>query len=153
MNMAGPEFEVIVSGGHINPEVWNRADQAQQVGLSDEQKEVARRMGLSEEAYARGVVALQLGEEYQRDRGRVLGQRIQEMLRSLGPEYSLTAVIRQGTELRWIARIEAAGKSFAVALPFDLVDDVVDSGSGQDMDRLKNLVLFGVGRQDLIFKH
>jgi len=120
--------------------------------LSDEQKEVARKMGVAEQDYARGVVALQLGDEVERGRGRVLGERIQTILRSLGPEYRLTAVVRQGTELRWVARIQAAGKAVAVALPLEIVDDVIDGGSEQDLNRLKNLVLFGVGRRDLIFE-
>ncbi|SRR5712692_5114322 len=151
--MATPDFEVVISGGHISQEAWLKASGSRKLELSEEQKEVARKMGVSDEDYARGVVALKLGEEAQRERGRLLGERIQKILEGLGPEYKLAAIIRQGTQLRWLARIEAVGKVFAVAVPIDLADDVVDSGSDQDTNRLKNLVFFGIGRRELIFKH
>jgi hypothetical protein len=151
--MSSPDFEVVISGGHISQEAWLKASGSQKPELSDEQKEVARKMGVAEEEYARGVVAMQLGEEAQRGRGRVLGERIQRILESLGSEYKLDAVIRQGTQLRWLARIEVGGKVFAVAIPMELADDVIDAGSDQDTNRLRNLVFFGVGRQDLILKH
>ena len=151
--MTFPDFEVVISGGHLSQDAWLKASGSQKPGLSDEQKEAARRMGVAEEEYARGVVAMQLGEEAERGRGRVLGERIQRILESLGSECKLAAVIRQGAQLRWLARIEVGQKVFAVAIPMELADDIVDAGSDQDMNRLKNLVFFGVGRQDLIFKH
>jgi len=153
MNMSTHDFDVVISGGNISQEAWLKAGDARKPELGTAQAEVARKMGVSEEDYARGVVALQLGEEIQRDRGKKLGKRIQEILEPLGSDYALSAVIRQGTEGRWIARVEVAGKLVAVPLPMDLVDDVIDSGAVQDMNRLKNLVLFGVGRQELILKH
>jgi hypothetical protein len=55
--------------------------------------------------------------------------------------------------LRWLARVEVGGKVFAVAIPMELADDIIDAGSDQDTNRLRNLVFFGVGRQDLILKH
>jgi hypothetical protein len=151
--MGTPDFDVVISGAHISPEAWLKASALQKPGLSEEQKEVARKVGIGEEEYARGVVAMQLGEEVQRERGRILGERIQEILRLAGPEYILDAVIRQGTEFRWVARVTVSGRILGVTLPMDLVDDVVDSGSEQELVRLKNLVLFGIGRQELILKH
>jgi hypothetical protein len=151
--METPDFEVVISGVHVNPEAWKRAADAPHPELSQEQKVVARKLGVGEDEFARGVLASQMGEEYQRGRGKTLGQRIQAILASVGSEYLLSAVMRQGTEFRWLARIEAAGKTVAVSLPLDLVDDVVDSGSKQELDRLRNLVLFGIGRQELIFNH
>jgi hypothetical protein len=153
MNMSAPDFDVVISGGNISQDAWLKAGDVRKPELGAAQTEGARKMRVSEEDYARGVVALQLGEEIQRDRGRKLGQRIQEILEPLGSGYALSAVIRQGTEDRWIARIAVAEKLVAVVLPLDLVDDVIDSGAVQDMNRLKNLVLFGVGRQELILKH
>jgi len=150
--MSSPDFEVVISGGHISQEAWLKANGSRKPELSDEQKEVARKLGVADEEYARGVVAMQLGEEAERGRGRILGERIRKILESLGPEYKLDAVIRQGTQLRWLARIEVGGKIFAVAIPMELADDITDAGSDRDMNRLKNLVFFGVGRQDLMLK-
>ncbi len=151
--MQTPDFDVVISGAHINPQLWRAAGDSATGALSEAEKDVARKMGVAEGEFAKSLVALQLGEEFQRERGAVLGRRIQEILGSLGAGYSLTAVVRQGTEFRWIAKIEAAGKTVAVALPLDLVDDVIDSGAAQEIERLRNLVLFGVGRQELISKH
>lgn len=151
--METPDFEVVISGVHVDPEAWKKAAGIPLPPLSREQSEVAQKLGVAQDDYARGVVASQLGEEYQRGRGMTLGQKVQEILTSVGGGYKLSAVVRQGTEFRWLARIESKGRAVAVALPLDLVDDVIDSGSKQDTERLRNLVLFGIGRQELIFKH
>lgn len=153
--MGTPSFDVVISGGTVSLEGRQMALSASETELpklSEEQKEIARKKGISEEEYARRVLLVQYGEDLQRQRGKVLGEQIQKIVSELGCEYKLVAVIRQGAQLRWLARIES-GKVFAVAIPMDLADDIVDTGADQDISRLRNLVLFGVGRRELIFKH
>jgi hypothetical protein len=154
--METPNFDVVISGGTVSLDHRQRAINAAKEELPDlneEEKEIARKRGISEEEYARRVLLAHYGEDLQRERGKVFGERIQKILEGLGSEYKLDAVIRQGTQLRWLARIEVGGKVFAVAIPMELADDIIDAGSDRDISRLRNLVFFGVGRQDLISKH
>src|SRR5208337_4686637 len=133
--MAAPHFNVFVSGVTSSVEDWQKAMNAPKTELpklNQEQREVARKMGISEEEYARGVLVGQYGEKTQLERGRALGKRIEEILEGLGDPYRLEALIREGVKFRWVARIETPGEPKSVAIAMDLADDIIDSGVVQD---------------------
>ena len=149
------QFQVVVqgiSGGSADD--WTRAQSApgsELPELSEQQKEVAGRMGIPEEEYARGVLVNKYSEERQLERGKKLGEQVDGILIGLGSSYyQLQALIREGTRFRWVARIVTPKGVKNVAIPFDVADDVVDSGAVQDIERLKQIVLSGIDRQDLI---
>jgi len=147
-----PHFGVFVSGSTSSVEDWQRAKNAPKADLprlNEEQKEIARKMGMSEDEYARGVLVLQYGENRQRERGKVLGERIEEVLEDLGAPYKLDALMREGVKFRWLARIETPRGLRNVAIGMELADDVVDSAAVQDLNRLKALVLEALDRRDL----
>jgi len=69
--MGGTPFEISVSDYTSSVEEYRRAERAPKSELpvlSDDQKEVARRFKISEEEYARGVLAGIYGRERQRNR-------------------------------------------------------------------------------------
>jgi len=149
--MATPHFEIFISGSTGSVEDWQNAMNAPKSELpklSNEQKEVARRMEMSEEEYARGVLVGRYGENRQKQRGEKLGQRIEEILEGLGKPYQLEALLREGVKFRWVARIRTSGPPKNVAIGFDLADDIIDSGTVQDMERLRVLMLQALGRRD-----
>jgi len=152
---AGSKFEVHVSGYRSSAEEWKRAFEAiasELPPLTDQEREIARRFQVSEEDYKRGKLAGILGQKGLEVRGHAFGDQVQYILSGLGDGYHLKAVFWEGQKLRWILRIETPHKLVAVAVPFELADDVLDSAAIQDIERLKNLVLLGVGRQELIGK-
>ena len=62
--MAAPHFNIFVSGSTGSVEDWQRAMNAPKSELpklNEEQRSVARKMGMSEEEYARGVLVGQYG--------------------------------------------------------------------------------------------
>ena len=149
-------FEIYIRGvpGDREDE-RRRADQAPQSELpplSGEEKKVAKKLfDLTEEQYQRSKLALDYAGQRSKERAAMLGRRVQEILGELGPGYRLVAVA--GGD-RWALKIQAEhDRTASITVPFELVDDVLDFGASQDVDRLKNLVLFGVGRQELILKH
>jgi len=151
--MAAPHFNVFVSGVTSSVEDWQKAMNAPKTELpklNEEQREVARKMGISEEEYARGVLVGQYGEKTQLERGRTLGKRIEEILEGLGDPYRLEALIREGVKFRWVARIDTPRESRSVAIPMDLADDIIDSGVVQDLERLRVIILEALGRKDLL---
>lgn len=152
-DMAAPHFNIFVSGVTGSVEDWQRAMNAPKTELpklNDEQKEVARRMGISEEEYARGVLVGQYGENRQLQRGKAIGLRIEEILEVLGKAYALEALIREGARERWVARINAPAGPKNVAISLDLADDVIDSGTVQDLERLRVLILQALGGTELL---
>ena len=40
-----------------------------------------------------------------------------------------------------------------MVLSWELVDDALDSRTRSELQRLRNMVLFGLGRQELIVRH
>lgn len=150
----GTQFEVFISGmSGGSSDDWKRAMSAPESELpqlSEQQKDVARRMGIPEKEYARGVLVSKYGEERQLERGRKFGAHIEGILSGLGGSYSLQALVREGVKLRWVARIATPKGIRNVAIPFEIADDVVDSAAIQDVERLKQLILKAVEREDLI---
>jgi hypothetical protein len=152
--MATQQFQVYIQGtGGGLPEDWKRAMHAPEEelpGLSKEQSELAKRMEIAEKDYARGVLAGTYAEQRNRVRGEHLGERVNQILSGLGPEYTLSAVIREATELRWIARISTPRGIKDVVIPLDLADDVIDSPMPEILERLRRLILPAVGREELV---
>jgi hypothetical protein len=151
--MATSHFNVFVSGVTSSVEDWQKAMNAPKgelPKLNEEQKEVAGRMGMSEEEYARGVLVGQYGEQRERARGKRLGEKIEEIMGSLGAPYRLEALIREGVKGRWVARIETPSATKNVAVGVELADDLIDSGTVQDEERLRVLILQSLGKQDLL---
>ena len=151
------DFDVHISGSSSTEEEWSRALSApadQLPPLSTEELETAKRYGGSGEEYRRSKLASVYAHQRLEPRGRVIGERAQEILSRWASDCRLEAVSWQGSKMRWVLRIrEAASKTANVSIPAELADDIVDSGADQDIGRLKNLVLFGVGRGELIYKH
>jgi len=151
--MAMPHFDVFISGSTGSVEDWQNAMNApksQLPKLNEEQREVARKMGIPEEEYARGVLVGHYGENRQKQRGETLGQRIEEILAALAHPYELEALLREGAKFRWVARVKTSEARKNIAIGFELADDIIDSGTVQDMERLRVLMLEALGRKDLL---
>jgi hypothetical protein len=151
--MATSHFNVFVSGVTSPVEDWRNAMNAPKGDLpklSEGQKEIARKMEMSEEEYARGVLVSQYGEQRQKERGEKLGKRVEEILGGLGEPYRLEAVILEGFRGRWVARIETPSAPKNVAVELELADDLIDSDTVQADERLRILILQSLGRQELL---
>ena len=154
--MATQHFQVYIQGtGGGSPEDWKRAMHAREEELpklSKEQSEIAKRMEIGEKDYARGVLAGAYAEQRNKARGERLGERVDQILSGLGSDYALDAVIREGTEFRWIARVVTPTGVRNVVVPLDLADDVIDSSAPEVLEDLRRLVLRAVGREDWLRK-
>ena len=137
-------FEVFVSGLSTTVEEWRRALNApnsELPPLNAEQKEAAQRFGISEEEYARGYLAGLYGQDRMVARGAELGRAVEAILAGLGADYQLRAVIAEMTKGRWVVRIQTPQQIVNVAVPRELADDVIDSNTVQDQERLRVLLV------------
>ena len=153
--MAATEFQIVVSDLTCSAEEWRRAlnaDDSELPELTREQKEWAKRFGVDEKEYARGLLAGLYGNQRQRKRAQELGQEISKVLDVVGPNYKLAAVLWQGSKLRWLARVQTPERIVGIPILFELADDVIDSGILSEIEKLRATVLAGVGRDDLIPK-
>jgi hypothetical protein len=83
----GIDFEVLVSDYSSSVDEWKQAQMAPKSDLpplNKQQREVARKMGVSEEDYQRNVLAGQFGEMRLQSTGEALGKVVQDLLGSAG---------------------------------------------------------------------
>ncbi len=141
--MAGSGFQVNVSSGFTNEDVQN---------LPASERDLAHRMGLSEDEYRRRKFEYLIGEERRRDRGRELGKLVERVLAELSDQYQLESVTWNPETRTWRFGIRSSAGQQNVVVKGDIADQVMDFRTQGEFDRLRNLVLFGLGRGDLIFK-
>jgi hypothetical protein len=151
-----PKFEVHVPGFHSSVD---EAKQAQGVPaselppISEEEREVARRLGMSDEAYSRSKLAGIFGHQRMEARAVDLGEQVDRILAESVVGYRLAGVTWNSDSLSWRIEIETPQGQQNVVLSKDLVNDALDSRTRSELKRLRNMVLFGLGRQELIVKH
>ena len=152
-----PKFEVFLSGmpgGSL--EDWRRAVRAPSSELdgllTEDDKAFARKFGIAEEDYARGRLLHSYGKERMKKRGEVLGRAVEEILGGIGPNYRLLAVIYESNKPRWVVRIWTPQKIVNVAIDHELGDDIVNSNTIQDQERLRELLQSSIERSEQIGK-
>jgi len=149
MNTSGHDFAVNVSSGFSNPDRNN---------LSDSEKSMASSISGSpdvpgsEEFFRQDKAKYFAIQDGIQNRGYDLGEQVKKVLEELGAEYKLNSVTWNSSTPSWRLEVATPSGPENVVLSWDLVDDVLDHRTRSEFQRLKNMVLFGLGRKDLIFK-
>jgi hypothetical protein len=141
--MATEEFRVYISGGTVSLDDWRlamSADDRELPELNEAQKEAALKIGIDEPEYARGVLAESIGEKRERERGRQFGALLSEILDRVHKGWRLESLIRKGVDSVWVIRLEAAGSTREIKIPFDFVDEAVDFKASFGKIRLENFI-------------
>jgi hypothetical protein len=143
MQIQGQEFEVYIRSNSSSAEEWKRAMEAPvselQV-LNEEQKKVAKKFEITEEEYARGELAGIYGRQRLEAKGARLGSMLSEVLAGSGSGNRLVAVSYEGIKLRWLARFQTPRGVRNISLPYELVDDVIDSELFESHKQLREKV-------------
>jgi hypothetical protein len=150
------KFEIRVPGFHASVDESKRVKGAPASDLppiSEEEREFARKFGMSDEAYRREKLAGIYGQQRMEARALDLGTQVEEILAALGSEYRLASVTWNSDTLTWRLEIKTPRGEQNVVLSWELVDDSLDFRTKSELQRLRNMVLFGLGRQELIVKH
>jgi len=140
MAKSSEPFEVLVADYPSSIEDYQRAQRAPKSELpqlSDDQKAVARGFKISEEEYARGVLAGIYGREKERSRGKCLGEEIQKIIDSIGEDGHVARVVFETDRLRWLVTIRTSKRLVNVAIPLELADDVLDSALRARVEELR----------------
>jgi len=140
--MADSNFQIHVPSAVASLDIRN---------LTDAEKNLARKMGLTDEQYRLSKADLLAGEERRRERGRDLGNLVGRFLAEIGSGYRVLSVTWNLDSLTWRLEIETPSGTENVVLSWELVDDVLDARTRTEFQRLRNMVFFGLGRRDLIF--
>jgi hypothetical protein len=154
-NMEQSRFQIEIPGHSVSVGEWRRASVApisELPVLTDDQKEVARKFGVTEEEYARNVLAGSYGRQRMHERAQRLGEAVEQVLEQLGGAYRVTAVRRDMDRLGWIVRIETQPRDVDVFVSQELTDDLLDSGSNEQRERLRLRVVSSLGQDELTMK-
>ena len=150
-----PKFEIHVPGF---PGSMDDAKQAKGVPaselprISDEEHEIARKWEISDEDYRREKLAGIYARQRIETRAIALGKQVEEILSALEPGYRLARVTWNSDTSSWRLEIETPQGKQNVILSSELVNDALDAQTRRELQRLRNMVWFGLGRRDLIFE-
>jgi hypothetical protein len=150
-----PKFEIRVPGFHGSVDEARQArgiPASELPPISEEEHEVASKLDISDESYRRGKLAGIFGQQRIESRAADLGRQVEELLAGVEKGYGLSSVTWNGSTHSWTLEIATPQGQHNVALSGDLVNDVLDSKTRTQVQRLRNMVLFGLGRRDLIFE-
>jgi len=150
-----PKFEIHVPGWQASGDDSERASGIPTSGLpplSEEEMRVAGKFGMSDEAYRREKLAFVYGHQRKEARALDLGTQVERILAELGQDYRLTSVNWNSDTLTWRLETETPQGKRNVVLSWELVDDALDFRTAGELQRLQNMVWFGLGRRDLIFE-
>jgi hypothetical protein len=153
--MSRAHFEISVPDYTSSVEEYRRAQSAPKSELpelTEDQKVVARGFKISEEEYARGVLAGVYGRERQEARGRRLGEKVQKILDELEANDRVVRVSYQMDRLRWMLSIKTSQGVVDVAVPRDLGDDVLDSALKEQAEELRARVARSLGIEGTVTK-
>lgn len=134
-------FEIELPDSSVNVEEWRKAQTlpvSKLPKLSGEEKEAARKFGISEEAYARSVKAGEFGHERMLTRAREFGDCIAGILEESGSGI-VDAVKSDPFRGRWLVRLRKP-EGIIIEFPRELVDDLLDSGGRSYLEQVKRLV-------------
>lgn len=153
MAMGEQHFGVYVNNYVCTPEEWHRAlsSPADKLPpLNDEQKARAKSFGVRDEDYSRGVLARLLAEERMRERGQVLGSRVEAVLIGLGDGYRLVGVLTELNKDGWTIRLESPGGVVEFLIEPSDANDFIDSLDNRYQKKLRDRVLSALGRDELL---
>jgi hypothetical protein len=134
-------FEIELPAGSVNVEEWRKAQTlpaSELPKLSGEEKEAARKFGISEEAYARSVKAGEFGHARMLARAQEFGECIARVLEESNSGI-VDAVKADPFRGRWLVRLRKP-EGIIVEFPRELVDDLLDSGGRSYLEQVKRLV-------------
>jgi ribosomal protein L31E len=144
LDMGSSKFEIYIPEYSSSIAEWRKAQQAPQSELPQftaDQKEVARTFGITEEEYARNGLAGTYGRRRMRERAQALGEEVQRVLEDFGRVDRVIAVSKDMDRGVWRVRIETPKRDVDVFVSQELAEDLFDSGSEQERERLRARVV------------
>jgi len=142
-----PKFRVELSDYSVSIDEWRRAHDAPKSELPElnaAQKEVAGKFGISEERYARSVLAGRYGMRRLRTRAVRLGEEVERILRDISSESRVTRVVADMARERWVIVLRTPAGQVGIPVSREIGDDFLDFPTREATDGLKARVRFGL---------
>jgi hypothetical protein len=136
-------MEVIVTGWRSTTDAWAKAHLApfsDLPPLSNEQADVAGKLGLSAEEYIRSAYAGELSKPELVSKAEGIGKLVERIAKTYAPSARIDKVLLE-TYLGLVRLSGTAGNSeFRIDVEEDLIDDLMRGGSKELLERLERIV-------------
>ena len=145
--MGTTQFRVEVTDYSVSLDEWNRAHSVPETDLpelNELQREAAAKFGISEEQYARSVLAGQYGVQRLRRRARKLGEEVEKILQDSCAECRVTRVVADMARGRWVIVLQAPKRQVGIAITREVGDDLLDYSALEAAEELKAKVKSGL---------
>jgi len=143
-------MEITVQGWRASAAEWDAVrgvPSGDLPALSPEQKEVAQKLGVSEEDYARSVLAGRRTQDILLQKAEALGAFLERRISGNGGEVQINRVVLDVVEHKFTIELSVNGKPRLLRIEESLVDDYLDSGSAdseESLGRIFDRALLGV---------
>ena len=116
--------------------------------MSEEQKEVARKLGVPEESYARSALAGERTQNTLLAKTEMFARLLEKKIRDLGFKAIVESVVLRLLEHRFEVLIVANGARFPLRISEELIDDLFEAGSAEAEEKLARLLSSTVGLRE-----
>jgi hypothetical protein len=144
-------MHISVEGWRANPierEAIRTVPAEQLPPLTAEQKEVARKLGVSEEAYARMALAGQRTSDLLLKKTEMLAKLLEQKLRGSGSKATIENVVLRTMKHKFDVLLRINGSTIPIRINEDVVDDLFESGSEEAEQRLSRIVSTTIDLQE-----
>jgi hypothetical protein len=144
-------MQVLVEGSRSNSDDWLWAQQlpaAELPPLTDEQRSIAEKLGISAEDYARSAKAGELTRRELQTKTENFGRLLEQKIRDRVPGSSVESIVLLTFEGKFRVVAVSGGKEIRLHVDEDLVDDLLQSGSPEMEARLDRVIDLNLPRSE-----
>jgi hypothetical protein len=141
-------MEISVHGWKASPSDWEavrKLPKDQLPPLTEQQKEVARKLGVSEEDYARSALAGERTQNALLVKTETFARLLEKKLRELGSKANVENVVLQILDDRFEVLLRVNGKLLPLRIKEEIIDDLLESGSADAEEKLSKILNTTVG--------
>lgn len=115
--------------------------------LTDGQREVAKKLGIPEEGYARSFVAGERTSNWLLEKTKRFADVLQRKLSEIQPDAHVESVILRTTERRFDVLVGVSGRAVPIRVREDVIDDLFEAGSEAADRSLSRILKMGLHQQ------
>ena len=144
-------MNIAVDGWRASPSDWDSVrniPKDELPELSEAQKEVAQKLGVSEESYARSALAGKRTQDTLLAKTDMFARLLDKKIRDLGFKANVESVVLRLLEHRFEVLLAANGFRLPLRISEDIIDDLFESGSAEAEEKLARLLNSTVGLRE-----